>query len=232
MTNPVKFTFDDNFDGGIKSDFEREVDRLQQLVEDTRNKAMLDGIAQGRAEMLESIEQQAIAALDGIQSSCHSLLEQKRQMEAATKRDAVKLATLIAGRLAPAILNARPESEIEDLVNECFKENLNEKRLVIRVADCLTEQIEPRIKAMQASNSFEGNVIVISDPHLPQSDCHIEWEDGGVERDGRKLMADIENTVTRYIDHIYNPEKISEDDSTMNVNEASGPTADLNANIS
>ena len=214
MTSPVKFTFDTNFDGGAKTDFEEEVSRLKQLVDDTRDKAMQDGLAQGRAEMLESIEQQAIGAMGAIQHSCLALLEKSLQLEAATKRDAVQLATLISGRLAPALLNARPEGEIEELIMECFTQNHDEKRLVIRIADCLTEQLEPRIKAMQKANDFPGEVVVISDPHLPQSDCHIEWQDGGVERDGRKLMGDIEETVNRYIEHIYNPDKVADADTT------------------
>lgn len=229
MVNPVKYTFDKNFDGGIKSDFEREVERLQQLVEDTRNKAMQDGIAQGRAEMLESIDQQAIAAMGIIQHSCHALMEERRKLEASTKRDAVQLASLIVGRLAPAILNARPEGEIETLIQECFSDNIDERRLVIRIADSLTEQIEPRVKEMQKASGFEGSVVVISDPHLPQSDCYIEWNDGGLERDGRKLMDEIEATITRYIEHIYNPDKVSEHDPADTINQADGQTIDQNA---
>ena len=118
MTSPVKYTFDTNFDGGIKTDFEKEVDRLQQLVTDTREKALQDGIAQGRAEMQESIEQQAIGAMGAIQHSCLALLDRREQLETRTKRDAIRLASLISGRLAPALLNARPEGEIETLIEE------------------------------------------------------------------------------------------------------------------
>ena len=218
MTSPVKYTFDTNFDGGIKTDFEKEVDRLQKLVKDTREKALQDGIAQGRAQMQESIEQQAIAAMGTIQHSCLALMDQRLQLEASTKRDAIQLASLITGRLAPALLNASPEGEIEALIQDCFSQNYEEKRLVIRVADCLIEQIEPRIKAMQEANDFQGKVIIISDPHLPQSDCRVEWEEGGIERDGRKLMSDIEETINRYIEHVYNPDKVTQGNMSDNIN--------------
>lgn len=231
MVSPVKFSFDTNFDGGIKTDFEREVSRLQQLVKDTRDKALQDGIAQGRAEMQDSIEQQAIAAMGAIQHSCLTLFDHSQKLEASVKRDAVQLASLIAGRLAPALLNARPEGEIEALINDCFTQNHEEKRLVVRVADCLTEQIEPRIKAMQTAHDFKGSVVIISDPHLPQSDCQVEWENGGVERDSKKLMKDIEDTINRYIEHIYNPDKVSNDDPSDNINEQGSQTPDVNAEV-
>lgn len=231
MVSPVKFSFDTNFDGGVKTDFEREVSRLQQLVKDTRDKALQDGIAQGRAEMQDSIEQQAIAAMGTIQHSCLTLFDHSQKLEASVKRDAVQLASLIAGRLAPALLNARPEGEIEALVNDCFTQNHEEKRLVVRIADCLTEQIEPRIKAMQKAHDFKGSVVIISDPHLPQSDCLVEWENGGVERDSKKLMNDIEDTINRYIEHIYNPDKVSDDDPSDNINEQDSQTPDVNAEV-
>ena len=231
MVSPVKFSFDTNFDGGVKSDFEKEVSRLQQLVKDTRDKAMQDGIAQGRAEMQESIEQQAIAAIGAVQHSCLSLFNENLKLETAVKRDAIQLASLIAGRLAPSLLNARPEGEIEALIQECFVQNHEEKRLTVRIADCMMEQIEPRIKAMQKATDFQGTVNVISDPHLPQSDCLVEWENGGLERDGRKLMHDIEKTINRYIEHIYNPDKVESDKPSDNINEQDSQTPDVNAEV-
>lgn len=231
MVSPVKFSFDTNFDGGVKSDFEREVSRLQQLVKDTRDKALLDGIAQGRAEMQDSIEQQAIAAMGAIQHSCLALFDQTLKLEATVKRDAVQLASLIAGRLAPALLNARPEGEIETLIKDCFTQNHEEKRIVIKIADCMLEQIEPRIKAMQEANGFKGTVIIISDPHLPQSDCRVEWENGGLERDGPKLMRDIEETINRYIEHIYNPDKVANNEPSDNINALDSQTPDVNAEV-
>lgn len=52
MTSPVKYTFDQAFDGGAKSRYDLEIERLVQEGDEKREQAYSQGVADGKAQAL------------------------------------------------------------------------------------------------------------------------------------------------------------------------------------
>lgn len=199
MAEPVKFTFDQAFDGGAKSRYDLEVERLQEESRSAQATALTQGREEGRHQALTEIEAATKQTLDQIAQAAHALFSQQAQLEAGLKQEAVQLAYTIASKLSPALIKTKPLAEIESLIEDCMVTAHKEPRLVVRVADSMTESIGDRIEDMKAATNFPGDIVLIGEASFGPQDCRVEWPDGGSERRLAETQAEIENAVQRFV---------------------------------
>jgi len=199
MAEPVKYTFDQAFDGGAKSRFDLEIERVQQESDVAKATAHSQGVEEGRAQVLYEIEAQTQEILGQIAQASHALFSQQAQLEAALKQEMVQLAYAIAAKLAPALMRSHPMQEVEALIEDCMATAHKEPRLVVRVADSLTEAVNERIQDMKASTNFPGDIVLLGEQSFGQQDCRVEWPDGGTERRYGDIQKEIENAVQRFV---------------------------------
>lgn len=189
----VKFTFDDDFSsdqsGGSYSN------KLQKVNDD----AFVQGKEQGFSEALQSIEKNCETILTDISSSLALMISRHEEQIASMEKNAISLVLAIVKKLAPAIVNDRPLSEIENLVKECLRNNPLEPRIVIRVDEQMLPQLRKKIDSLQTESDYSGQIVLISDTMSNLSDCRIEWIDGGAERDFESLMSAIEEKIEIFI---------------------------------
>jgi len=62
-----------------------------------------------------------------------------------------------------------------------------------------TPKLQERLTQLSASNGFEGRVVLIGDDAMGESDCRVEWADGGVEREAGRIWRAVEEALARYI---------------------------------
>ena len=74
-----------------------------------------------------------------------------------------------------------------------------EPRLVAYVHSARLDALQERLAQLSASSGFEGRVVLIGDDEMGQSDCRVEWADGGVEREAGRIWRAIEEALTRYV---------------------------------
>ena len=60
---------------------------------------------------------------------------------------------------------------------------------------------------LAASLGFPGKLIILVDDELGQSDCRVEWADGGAERDTARTWREIEATLDRAMIALANPDE-------------------------
>jgi flagellar assembly protein FliH len=70
--------------------------------------------------------------------------------------------------------------------------------LVIRCDPALAEAVRDLATARMTTSGFTGRLVVLGDPDIAVGDARIEWADGGVVRDIRKLSAEIDARITEY----------------------------------
>lgn len=189
----VKFTFTDDFspeDGGSTYS-----NKLQKVSDD----AHTQGKEQGYTEALSSIEKNCETLLQSIQGSISVIMEQHEEHVAIMEKNATSLVLAIIQKLAPAIVNQKPLTEIENLVHECMRNNPLEPRLVIRVDEQMLPHLRKKIDIIQTESDYHGQVVLVSESMTNVSDCRVEWLDGGAERDFDGLMNSIEETVQVFI---------------------------------
>ncbi len=90
-------------------------------------------------------------------------------------------------------------AEIEAVLGQCLESLKQEPRLVAYVHGARLDALQERLTQLSASNGFEGRVVLIGDDAMGESDCRVEWADGGVEREAGRIWRAIEEALTRYI---------------------------------
>ncbi|SDD94398.1 FliH/SctL family protein [Kordiimonas lacus] len=199
MAEPVKYRFDQAFDGGAKSRFDEELERLRADAETIKSEAYAHGFEEGRNQALQDIEAATKETLSQIAQGAHALFSQKSQLESGIKQDMVQLAYAIASKLSPALIRAHPMAEIEALIEDCLATTHKEPRLVVRVSEALLDPVNERLEDLKASTGFPGDIVLIGEPGLGPQDCRVEWPDGGTERKHDTIMREVETAVQRFV---------------------------------
>jgi len=199
MAEPVKYTFDQAFDGGAKSRYDLELERIQREGETAKVSAHSQGLEEGRQQALKEIEAQTLETLSQVAQSAHALFSQQAQLEAGLKQDMVQLAYSIASKLAPSLIRQHPMAEIESLIEDCLATANREPHLVVRVSETVAEAVNERLENMKASTNFPGDIVLIGETGYGSQDCRVEWPDGGTERRYTDIQKEIENAVQRFV---------------------------------
>ncbi|MFC3052978.1 FliH/SctL family protein [Kordiimonas pumila] len=199
MAQPVKFTFDQAFDGGAKSRYDVQLERLQKENVTAKEEMRNQGFVEGREKALAEIEAATQVAMETISQSAEALFAQHNQLREELKQDMVQLAYAIASKLSPALIRQHPLEEISALIEDCMTTAHREPRLVVRVAESMAEPISARIDAMKHTTGFSGDIVLIGETNLAQQDCRVEWPDGGSERSMADIQREIENAVQRFV---------------------------------
>jgi flagellar assembly protein FliH len=199
MAEPVKYTFDQAFDGGEKSRFDDEVVKLRAEMEELKQQAYAQGMQDGRNQTLSEIEAATLNTLSGLTGSIQTLYDQHHQTEAKMKHDMVQLAYTISSKLAPALIERQPLHEIETLIMDCMHTVQSEPRLVLRVSEQLLDSINDRIETLKNMSNFAGEVVVVAENSLGLQDCILEWAQGGTTKRYGEVQKQIEGLVQKYV---------------------------------
>ena len=199
MGEPVKYRFDQAFDGGAKSRFDEELDRLRDDAERIKAESHAQGVEEGRKQALEEIEAATQEALSQVAQAAHALFSQRAQLEGGLKQEMVQLAYAISSKLSPALIRNHPLAEIEALIEDCMATAQNEPRLVVRVAESVLDSVNDRIEDLKAATGFPGDIVLVEETRLGPLDCRVEWPDGGSERKHEIIHSEIETAVQRFV---------------------------------
>ena len=71
--------------------------------------------------------------------------------------------------------------------------------IVVRVGADIYETAKDKLEETACARGFEGRLVVMSDAAMAAGDCHIEWADGGVNRDQAATLSAIDDVVGRYV---------------------------------
>lgn len=202
-SGPVKFDFDTKFrrrasdqpDGPLPAEY-----TTQDL-----EAAKAEGFAAGKAAALGEIEARTEQLMQNIAQGTAALLQARHELENETQSEAVLLAYTLARKLAPGLIARVPLAEIEAIVAQVFDERSTEPRLVVRVSDQNLDAVQDRIDRTAVQNGFEGDIILLGEAQMGESDCRVEWADGGVERSVAHNTATIDAILERFLDTIGQP---------------------------
>lgn len=198
----AKFLFDNQFDvdgnGKIKPDEAPAALYTEEDLAAARGEAQQIGFAAGKQEALGEIQNMAANTLQNIAMAIGNLGAQHEQAVLALKQEAAQMAMVIAGKLAPALLQSQPLDEIRSLITDCLDLIPDEPRIVVRINEALVESLAGEIDQLAARGGFQGSVVLLGEANMTDADCRVEWADGGAERNLEVLFQKIEIAVTRY----------------------------------
>jgi flagellar assembly protein FliH len=171
---------------------------LQGACDVARRKGEEAGIARGRSEAIAAFDKQVVATLGTIAQQTAAIAK-SLAAEAQAAGKSVDLAVAIVRKLHPALVERQGLAEIESVLRQCLESLKQEPRLVAYVHSARLDALQERLAQLSASSGFEGRVVLIGDDAMGESDCRVEWADGGVEREAGRIWRTIEQTLNRYI---------------------------------
>jgi len=174
------------------------------FTSDQLDAAREEGFLKGHAAALEeegaSTAHKAAKALKTIAAAMDRMDAEQRAYNVEVEKTAIRLALAITRRVLPASAEVGADAEIKRLVAEALPNVLDQPRLTVRVHGSQAEMIRTAMRPLQEEHGYEGRLTVRPDNDLPAGDCRLEWGDGGIERDTRRLWQDIEAVVTRLLE--------------------------------
>jgi flagellar assembly protein FliH len=171
---------------------------LQGACDLARRKGEEAGMARGRTEAVAAFDKQVAATLGMIAQQTASIAK-SIAAEAQAAGKSVELALAIVRKLHPALVEWQGLTEIESVLAQCLESLKQEPRLVAYVHGARLDALQERLTQMSAASGFEGRVVLIGDDAMGESDCRVEWADGGVEREAGRIWQAIEEALGRYI---------------------------------
>ena len=171
---------------------------MQGACDVARRQGEEAGATRGRNEAVAAFDKQVASALTTIAQQTAAIAKGVAA-EAAAAGKSVELALAIVRKLHPALIERQGLAEIEMVLGQCLESLKQEPRLVAYVHGARLDALQERLAQLSASSGFEGRVVLIGDDEMGQSDCRVEWADGGVEREAGRIWRAVEETLTRYV---------------------------------
>lgn len=211
MAAPARFLFDNDFSAPARDDavpatvMLPEPEHLARLAE-AEAAAFERGLAAGRdsaeAQAADRTAREAMRLSDEAQrlaSAAQSILAVLDTERARIEADAMRLAEIVAIKIAGTLIERQPRERILGLLEDCFAPLRAAPHLVIRLSDADAEPIQTELKRLVAERGFEGRLVVLGEPGMARGDCRIEWADGGIVLDHAALIAGIEAAIGRHL---------------------------------
>lgn len=212
MAAPARFLFDNDFsaptaraDAVPATVMIPEPEHLERLAE-AEAAAYERGLAAGRetaeAQAADRTAREATRLSDEAQrlaSAAQSILAVLDTERARIEADAMRLAEIVAVKIAGSLVERQPRERILAMMEDCFAPLRAAPHLVVRLSDADAEPIQAELRRLVAERGFEGRLVVLGEPGMPRGDCRIEWADGGIVLDHATIVAGIEAAIARHL---------------------------------
>lgn len=206
MAEPVKFTFDQSFDGGATSRYEVELENLRQEQAVAIETIKTEAVEATRAQVLGELEAASLAKLDQIAAGVDALLCERQQLEQTLKTEMAQLAYAVGRQIAGAALEAYPTSEIETVILDSLEQAVNEPRILIRTHPQCADLVRNRIEELKTRADFQGTIVLVDEESFAPEDVRVEWPNGGAERMINTVLSAVESAVRAYMGGLNQPQ--------------------------
>lgn len=167
---------------------EEEVAAKEKLAEER-------GYEKGFKTAQEGFEAQNSRLLEEINNRLLMLAANVGDKECELENQALEIARTAIAKLVPVIEKENAVTLVNDFLVKNFKNFKNEAKLAFYFNPEVIPQVQENIAHLANIHDFEGKIALHKDASLATSDCRIEWDNGGVERNGGKMLEKIDNIL-------------------------------------
>lgn len=167
-------------------------------LEQTRETALAEGLAQGRREgeltAARRIEAELSATLDQLAQRMAALdAGHAALMERLEAQGAVVLLALVR-RMAPRLLDQVARAEVERLAADALRAAGQAPVLTLRLHPSLCRPLEERLAGQAV---FQGRLVIQGDPALAVGAVEANWGAGSLRRDPAAIEAAVADLTDR-----------------------------------
>lgn len=199
MGAPAKYLFEMDFAAGNRSPNTVPLAEHKTQLAEAETRGYANGFAAAQAEAQADVSRRLAATLERISQELTAITAGLGQVEGRLEAEAVGVATAVARKLAPELLQREPMAEITALVTDCLRHLTTAPHVVIRVAEGIYPQAREKLESIASSLGFAGRLVIMAEAGMNNDDCRVEWADGGLVRDRTQTESVIAETVGRYL---------------------------------
>lgn len=169
----------------------------QEELDAARHLGLLEGRTTGETDAMQRIERRLADTVERLAHDLENMADGQQAALARIERQATELTVDIVRKLFPAFVARSGTVEIAAMIADALGLAIEAPKLTLRCAPDMIEALEPILTQTAARSGFEGRLSVRGDPDLTETDCRIEWSEGGLDRESGRLMTEIESAVAR-----------------------------------
>lgn len=174
----------------------------QEELDQTRAQAYDEGLAEGLRLAKEKQEEHIARALDQALDQIQSLAQAEDRREISKCRDAVRLSLRMLHKILPQFARSVALMEMERVIADGLEQRHDEPRMTISVHASMVQEITARIEKLTHEKGYTGRIVLLADDTLSETDCRIEWAEGGAERIFDLLVGRVESELTKAVDSL------------------------------
>lgn len=210
MMTHAKFLFDEEFGDTGQSAIPKPTFTAEDLAA-----ARMQGVEDGRQQALKDMAMDTELKIGRLLSLAEELIVSMDKEREQIAAEAVELARVSAEFLADTLIAQQPDATLKSLFEDCISHLPHTPHLAVRTPESNVEELRSALARIAEAKGFDGRVIVLSEPHMDSGDCQIEWADGSVIRNRRKLHERLKTLIARHLStDITRNEDDDEDDDT------------------
>lgn len=117
------------------------------------------------------------------------------EQECKLEDQAISVAKATIHKLIPVLEQENSKEIVNNFLTENFKNFKDEAKLAFYFNPETIPFVQDTIARLANIHDFEGKIALHKDSKLNLADCRIEWENGGVERQGNKMLEKVNNLL-------------------------------------
>jgi flagellar assembly protein FliH len=199
MGAPAKYLFEMDFAASNRSPNAVPLAEHNTKLAEAETRGYANGFAAAQAEALADVTRRLSLALEAISQELKTITQGLAGVEGRLEAEAVEVATAVARKLAPELIQREPLTEITTLVTDCLRHLNAAPHVVIRVSEGIFPQARERLDGIARDLGFAGRLVIMAEANMGNDDCRVEWADGGLVRDRAATEKTIAETVGRYL---------------------------------
>lgn len=194
---------------------ENDFDRLEELakeaaeaakvptfsekeVMDAAQDAYIRGKNDGLRDALNNQEERIALSLENLTQRFDDLITRQTTYEYIQQKEAIFIAINMVKKIMPRFVETKGVEEIKAIFEKALRNNVKETELLLKVNAAVYHDVKALIDKI-AQESGYSRISVKEDNTLNNSDCIIEWGNGGIARLVPLLWQEIEEQVSLFL---------------------------------
>ena len=221
MPQAARYLFDLDFSAPPEPEIKEEIEEIppEPMITVAEHERLLaQAVAAARAEgEAEALQQRERLASEESLSLQETMFDEISMIytEVGTllqrlEKDASNLAFAFASRFAERLVAQEPKTEILALLHQILAPLRKAPHISIRLNEDVADDIKQMADHKMQELGFTGKLTIIADPTIMAGDCEVEWADGGIGRNLRSAIRQVDQLLEDHFAHV--PESDDEED--------------------
>ncbi|WP_321447538.1 FliH/SctL family protein [uncultured Cohaesibacter sp.] len=221
MAQAARYLFDLDFSAPPEPEVEEQIEEIppepmitvaehERLLAEAKAQAFAEGESKAREERDQLASEQNLALEKQIIEEISMVYTEVGLLMQRLERDASNLAFAFASRFAERLVAQEPKGEIMGLLNQILAPLRKTPHISIRLNDAVADDIKVAVDEQMAELGFTGKLTILPDPVVMPGDCEVEWVDGGIGRNLRAAVRQVEQLLEDHFSHV--PEDAEQDE--------------------